>query len=122
MQKCEIRNNPGMSSYFGGGYRGYGHYQWNIKYYGWQNEYEIESAVRWAFGEYLYSKRTFDQIVDIFGRPVKCHTDGRSGGWFVIDEPLSKSELRKMDRHINHVMKNLPEFLKEERKLHSEVA
>ena len=120
MKKCEIRNDPGLSSYFGGGHRDYGRYQWNVKFYGWQNEWEIEAARLWAFGEYMYSRGGFDELNDLIGRPVKASLSGRSGGWLVIDTELTKAELRKVDRHVKACMKGLPAFLKEERAFNTE--
>jgi len=119
MKKCEIRNNPGMSSYFGGGYRFYGRYQWNVKFYGFAAEWELEAATFWALGEYLYSKGQFEYLNEIVGRPVRASLSGRSGGWLVIDEELTDEELRKVDTHVAACMRALPEFLKEERAYHA---
>jgi hypothetical protein len=105
-------NNPGPSSYFGGAYRGYGMYQWNIKYYGWESDFQINEAVLWAFGVYYYSKGQFDYLNEVVGRPVRAFQAGRSGGWLVIDEPLTDKELRAVNRHIKVCMRNLPKFLK----------
>lgn len=118
-RRCEIRNNPGMSSYFGGGYRAYGLYQWNIKFYGFQAEWEIEIAQQWVFGDYIYSKGHFEYLNEVVGRPVKASIQGRSGGWLVIDEELTDEERAKVDAHVAASMKALPEFLKEERAYHS---
>lgn len=120
--KTQIRNNPGRSSYFGGGYESYGRYQWNIKYYGFEDQNEIEAAQFWAFGEYSYKTGTFDGIDELIGRPVKASIQGRSGGWFVIDTELTEKELKTIDRHVSACMKALPEFLSEERQYHADEA
>lgn len=114
IKKCEIRNNPGTSNYFGG-YRGYGRYQWNIKYYGFQDSREVEAALLWSFGEYDYKLSQFQGINEVIGRPVKAWIDGRSGGWLVIDEELSKEELQRMDLHVSACLEGLSQFLQEER-------
>lgn len=116
--KTEIRNHPGSSSYFGGGYRGYGRYQWGIKYYGFESEFEIELAQNWAFGSYTKlqsGKYGFWLINDLLGREVEASIEGRSGGWFVIHSKLSKAELDKVDAHIEQCREYLPDFLIEER-------
>lgn len=115
-----IMNNPGQSSYFGGGYSRYGHYQWNIKYYGFQNEHEIELAQLWAFGDYLYSKGEFEYLNEVVGRPVKASIQGRSGGWLIIDTELTDDELDKVTKHVDACMKGLDDFLKEERRFQEE--
>lgn len=120
MKRCEIRNNPGPSSYFGGEFRGYGLYQWNIKFYGFESEYEIESACGWAFGEYLFTRHQFEYLNEIVGRPIQAHIDGRSGGWLVIDEELTKVELKRVDRHIRSCLKVLPKYLETLRNENSE--
>lgn len=117
MKTCEIRNNPGMSSYFQGKHQGYGRYQWNIKFYGFESDFEIEMSQQWAFGSYMHSKQQFDQINEVIGRPVKAGIGGRSGGWFVIYDELTEEELKKLDKYVEKVIKNLPEYLKEEREL-----
>ena len=127
--RTQIRNNPGLSSYFQGGYRGYGRYQWNIKYYGWQNDYEIESAVLWGFGDYVKigtkaingnTIRGFYLIGELVGRPIESFTAGRSGGWLVVNTELTEEELTKIDSHVESVMKSLPSFLEEERSFRKE--
>lgn len=127
--RTKFMTNIGPSSYFGGGYRGYGRYQWDIKFYGWNNDYEIESAVLWGFGDHVKigTKELngngiygFDLISDIVGRPIESSIEGRSGGWFVVHSELSEEELQKINEHVDGVMKGLPEFLKEERKFREE--
>jgi hypothetical protein len=114
--RTQIRNNPGTSSYFQGGYSGYGKYQWNIKFYGFQNDAEIETAIHWAFGEYNLANHTFDGINDLIGRKVRAHIDGRSGGWLVVDSTLTEVELQKIDELVSASLKGLSEMLSEERK------
>ena len=46
----KIIGNPGTSSYFRGDYKAYGKYQWNVKYYNWEANHEIESARDHYFG------------------------------------------------------------------------
>jgi hypothetical protein len=121
MKTCEIRTLYGSlpaSEYFGGQYRGYGRYQWCIKYHRWQDEAEIEVAVNHYFGSYDYKTQSFYWIDDLLGRPVKAHIDGRSGGWFVIDEKLAKSDLAKVDDFIYHMLEDLSDFLSDEREYH----
>jgi len=99
----------GPSQYFRGDYRIYGRYQWNIKYYGWQNDSEIEAAQCWAFediGQFLEEKT---------GQQISWGIEGRSGGWFVVYNELSKVAFDIIDQHINEMMNHLPEFLKMER-------
>jgi hypothetical protein len=119
--KTQIRNNPGQSSYFGGGHRSYGKYQWNIKFYEFESNAEIEAAQSWAFGEYSYKTHSFDGINELLGRIVKASITGRSGGWFVIHADLNESELKKIDGHVKACMEALPEFLKEEREFHADL-
>jgi len=113
-----IGNNPGMSSYFRGYYRHYGLYQWNIKYYDFQNyDTEIEAAQEWAFGWYDYKSGSFETINQVVGRLVKASIQGRSGGWFVVDTELSEEELKAIDDYIQLFMDGLPSFLAEERQM-----
>ena len=111
----EIRGEICKSNYFRGGYRDYGRYAWCIKYYDFQNNDEIESALFNMFGEYIYSKQGFEYFTELLGRPIKSSTAGRLGGWLVIDTELTERELQKIDEYIASVMKSLPDFLKEER-------
>lgn len=112
-----IQNKPGNSSYFGGGHSEYGKYQWNIKYYGFHTEDEIESARFWALGEYIYV--SFDHINEVVGRKVAVSLEGRSSGWLTIHEDLTKIEVAKISKHIKNCLKGLPAFLKEERRIRS---
>lgn len=125
-QACQIRNDAGQSHYFGGQFRGYGRYQWNIKHYGFESSDEIEQALLWAFGDHVrVGKRAdngnaiygFDGISDLLGRSIESFIAGRSGGWLVIDTQLTAQELRLVDRHVKACMKALPAFLAEEREL-----
>lgn len=123
--KTEIRNDPGMSSYFAGDYRGYGRYQWNVKYPRFQSDQEIEAARFWALGEYVKNSDGnygFSVLSDMLKRPIESSMAGRSGGWLVIDTPLTAAELRKIDRHVAQSMQALPGYLKEEREFRRQEA
>lgn len=122
--KSQIRNDPGYSSYFRGGYQAYGSYQWNVKHYGWEDMgQEIEAARQWAFGELIpfpvKERNTmfccFEMIEELIGRKVSCSFEGRSGGWFTIHDELTEEELTKIDDYVKLTMEGLPEFLREER-------
>lgn len=115
-----MRRVNGPSVYFRGAFNKYGRYQWNIKYYRFESEFEIESAILWAFGEYSYKDRGFDGLNELLGRAVKSGTDGRSGGWLVIDTELTDAELELIDAHVESCLKGLPDFLKEEREYRKE--
>lgn len=132
---CKQLKDQGMrrckhsSSYFRGAFNKYGRYQWDIKFYDWQNEYEVESAVLWAFGEHVKfgtkpsngnSRYHFDQLSEVVGRPVEARIQGRSGGWLVIDSELTEEELAKVDAHVEACMKGLKAFLTEERAFRKE--
>ena len=99
----------GASPYFKGRYKMYGPYQWNIKFYDWQSDDEIEAANEAFFYDDFYD------LKERLWRDVKVHIDGRSGGWFVIDEDLTVDEWEEVNDYINGVMKALPKFLKEYR-------
>lgn len=117
MEYTQIRNNPGQSSYFQGQYQGYGRYQWNIKFYGFEAEHEVETAQNWAFGEYSYSTGQFDYLNEVVGRPVKASLQGRSGGWLVVDTELTEAELTKIDEHVKACLKGLSAMLVDERQM-----
>ena len=108
-----IIGNPGESSYFLGRFPAYGKYQWNVKYYDWANEEEIEIARLWAFGDRV--NNGYPEINELLGREVSAWFDGRGGGWFVIDSELTEEELIKVSDRITAIMGYLPTFLKEER-------
>jgi hypothetical protein len=108
-----IIGNPGESSYFLGRFKAYGQYQWNMKYYDWENECEIEIARYWGFGDRVGN--TYSEINELLGREVSAWFDGRSGGWFVIDSELTEEELIKVNDRITAIMEYLPTLLKEER-------
>lgn len=114
----QIRNASGPSPYFRGVYKNYGRYAWNIKFYGFQSNEEIESAQDWALGEHVMlstHERGFEQISELLGRPIESYTAGRSGGWLVVGTELTEEELAIVDQHVASCMAGLPEFLKEER-------
>lgn len=111
-----LRRCKHSSSYFRGAYNRYGLYQWDIKYQGFNDDSEVESAVYMAFGEYYRKSQGFELLEDLLGRPIKSHIDGRSGGWLVIDTPLTDEELDRVDEYVDSVMKYLPEYLEELRK------
>jgi|GEM_PF-4072374 len=110
LRRCEHE-----SSYFRGSFNKYGKYQWDIKFYGFNSDYEIELAQNWAFGE------KFEYLSEIIGRPVKAHIAGRSGGWLVIDTDLYPDELNRIDEHVNSCMAGLKDFLKDERQYQSDI-
>lgn len=112
-----IRRCEHESSYFQGYFQTYGRYQWDIKYYGWMDEFEIEAARRWSLGDYCYKTGQFEYLNEVVGRPVQASIEGRSGGWLVIDTELTPEELSKVDQHVEACLKALSEFLKEEREL-----
>ena len=127
--KSQIRNDPGLSSYFRGGYQAYGRYQWNVKHYGWEDmEQEIEAARLWAFGESVAFTTVVggarylcrEHIEELIGRKVSCGFYGRSGGWFVVVDDLTEVELEKIDDHVKLTMESLPKFLREERRINAE--
>jgi hypothetical protein len=129
----QIRGDPGMSSYFQGGYQAYGRYQWNAKYYDWGTdeegsfEFEIEEARRYFFGEFIQRKNGkwgYEALPAIIGRKpldeggelISSGFSGRSGGWFVVDDELTEEELHTLDQYIEKMMKGeLKQFLEEER-------
>ena len=108
-----IIGNPGESSYWVGRFKAYGQYQWNVKYYDWGSESEIELARYWAVGDRVGNG--YSQLNELLGREVLAWFDGRSGGWFVIDSELTEEELIKVNDRITAIMGYLPTFLKEER-------
>lgn len=127
--RTRIKTEQRRSPYFGGGFRSYGLYHWDIKYPYWNSEFEIESAVLWVFGDHIKIRTKsvngntvygFDLINDLLGRSVEASIEGRSGGWFVVHEELSEEEIQKIDTYIMNSMKALPDFLKEERAFREE--
>lgn len=108
-----LRRCKHSSSYFRGAYNKYGRYQWDVKYQGFNDEYEIEAAVSMALGEYDFKVKGWSALTDLLGRPIKSHLDGRSGGWLVIDTELTDEELEKVDEYIEECMEHLPVFLQE---------
>lgn len=123
-----IRGKVSRSQYYGGGYRKYGKYQWDIKYYWWESDYEIEAAVQWAFGDRVrnganpHTRNTvygFDGISELLGRPIASSIAGRSGGWLVIDTELTQTELERMDEFVEGLMAGLPQFLRDEREYYA---
>lgn len=119
-QNC-IRNIGTRSQYFGGQHKIYGRYQWNIKYYGFKDDNEIEAAQNWAFGPYNYETGTFETINDLLGMKIEASIQGRSGGWLVVDTQLTDEQLAVMDNFVKHCLKGLPAFLEEERVFHKEM-
>jgi len=133
--ESQIRGDPGHSSYFQGGYRSYGRYQWNCKYHDWgfageegSFEDEVESARRFFFGEYIHDKHGrkggYEALPAIIGRKpldeggalIDSGFSGRSGGWFVVDEDLTDEELEKLDTYIMEMMnQGLKQYLEDER-------
>lgn len=119
-----IKTNVEVSPYFGGGFKSYGPYQWDIKYYGWECDSEIESAQQWAFGEHCQLKdgtRGFDYLNDLMGREIEAYIEGHSGGWLVVHTELSQAELEKLDKHVKACMDGLDEYLKDERQAQADI-
>lgn len=105
-----IRRCEHKSSYWMGGRSLYGRYQWDVKYYGWEDEIEIEIVAAHFLGG--QTKNGYEVIDEIVGRPVNCFFEGRSGGWLVIDTKLTEKELKKVDKFIERSMKEIPKLLK----------
>ena len=101
--------NGEESPYFQGRYKTYGLFNWKIKFYDWNSEFEVEQAQHYFLGE------DFEVLHELLGRKVDVSIQGRSGGWLVIDEELSMKELKKVDAFVKRMLKTLPKFLKEER-------
>jgi hypothetical protein len=127
----QIRGDPSTSSYFQGGYRAYGRYQWSAKWHGWEDfVQEVEAARAFFFGEYIRPdghRGGYTELPAIVGRKpydeggqlISSGFDGRSGGWFVVDEELTDEELEKLDRYIHDMMHGgLKQFLEDERAFH----
>jgi len=102
------------SAYFRGAYNRYGRYQWDVKYNGFNDDSEIETARHAFFGP------ENEEIDALLGRKINSFFDGRSGGWFAVDTSLTETELQKLDEYIEGVMKYLPGFLEEVRKLNGD--
>ena len=129
LKRQGMRRCTRQSSYFQGKYNRYGLYQWDIKYYGFESEFEIEAAGVWAFGDHVKVGTNpvngnkvygFDGISNLLGRPIQSSTAGRSGGWLVIDTALTDEELDKVDKHVEACMAHLKDFLIDERAFHAE--
>lgn len=120
----QIRRTNGKSNYFQGGFEVYGRYQWNIKYYGFQSDEEIEYALLSFLGVYVTSgdgffkdvESGFIKLIQLLKRPIESHIDGRSNGWLVISTELTDKELKIVDEYIESCMKQLPKLLKDFRK------
>jgi hypothetical protein len=115
-KRSQIRNNPGPLSYFRGRFRGYGLYQWNIKYYDYNDSFEMEEAALYFLGNQVDNGKGrwgFEVINDILGRKVESYLEGRSGGWLVINSELSDQELELIDNYVSESMQNLKGFLRE---------
>lgn len=123
MKNQEIANygiygTKGQSSYFQGKFQGYGKYQWNVKSYEFNNEFEIESA-RDAFFETLGTQQIWLEELNIRGIS-QVFFAGRSGGWLVINDDLTEEEVSKITKYIKDSLKALPEFLKQEREFRAQ--
>ena len=108
-------------------------YRWNMKYYHWESEYEVEDARRFVFGEYVQMKtkqygsnntrHTFDQLENIVGKEVEAGFEGRSGGWFVIYDELTEEEYARVSEHVKTAMDtSIKEFLVDEREFRRQEA
>lgn len=107
-----LRRCTHSSSYFRGAFPSYGRYQWDIKYYGFNNNYEIEEALSFFFniGDWIGLPNRFTEEL---GKDVKVSIQGRSGGWLVIDTELTEAELNKVDEIVDSAMNALPSYLEE---------
>ncbi len=85
----------------------HGLHAWNVKYYGWMDEFEPSEAIEYFLGPEL------EKVSELLGRPVTTSFEGRSGGWFVINEELTADEITVIDTYINKCMRELPQFLHE---------
>lgn len=120
----QIRLTNGPSNYFQGVFATYGRYQWNVKYYGYQSEDEIEYAQFMFLGNYIEHGQGhfkdvvsgFETINQLLDRQIESSLQGRSNGWLVINTDLSIKELEIVDAYIQNSMKLLPKVLKEYRK------
>lgn len=104
-----IYGEKGPSAYFQGKYQSYGPYQWSIKYYDWDADWEIEEA------HHAFFYDDFADLKEYVGRDIEVSIAGRSGGWLVVDEDLTKDEVQKVTEWVVATMKSLPDFLKEVR-------
>ena len=109
----QIRRISGPSNYWNNARNVYGRYQWNVKYYGYESEDEIEFIQLCLLGIDLEHGKGFDALKDLLNKDVESHLDGRSGGWLVIDTPLSDNELSIVDEYVSTSMKQIPNLLKE---------
>lgn len=118
-----IRNVKGTSGYFMGGYRVYhkdGGFQWDVKLHhiDLEHEYELEMLRDTFLGYYgkYDNKYGFEHINDLLGRKVDASLAGRSGGWLVIDENLSETEVEKIDNLVTDIMNHSQAVLNEYRR------
>lgn len=106
----EVERSP----YFGGEFREYAKHQWDIKYYGFQDESEIAEACFVIFGD------NFEELVNSCCINAEFWIDGRSGGWLCTNRDLSIKELRRVTDYIKDSLKNLPEILKNYRTMYKD--
>lgn len=112
----QIRRTNGPSSYWNNARELYGLYQWNIKYYDYEHEIEIEYIQLCLLGEhfeYEKNKYNFTALKDLLNKDIESRLDGHSGGWLVIDTPLTNKELSIVDEYVSNSMKEIPNLLKQ---------
>ena len=103
----KVKNSP----YWNGGFEGYASNQWDIKYYGFESEYEVEYAQLWAFGE------NFEMLQIATGVKAEFFIEGRSSGWLCTNTELTVKQLQKITEYVKECLKGLPEVLKEYREM-----
>lgn len=108
-------NGTGRSCYFGGEFCEYALHQWNIKYYRFEADWEVETALNYAFGPNL------EILTDLLGYEAEFSIEGRSGGWLCTDAELSFEEVKIITNYVQSVLRELPKVLDEERNLMKEV-
>ena len=112
----QIRRTNGASNYWNNAREVYGKYQWNVKYYSYESEDEIEFIQLCLLGIDLERGKGFTALKDLLNKDVESHLGGRSGGWLVINTPLTNEELSIVDEYVSISMKQIPNLLKEYRK------
>lgn len=102
------------SSYFMGRYNKYGRYQYDVKYYGYESECEVDHITSCFLGEHVKLKNGrygFELLSDLLKRDIESRLDGMSGGWLVIDTELTARELTRLDKYVENRLKLIPKML-----------
>lgn len=95
-----IHGIKGISSYFQGGFATYGKHQWNVKLIN-HTEFACEQ-----FAIYFLDDRDFinsELGMDVDGKPIEFHLDGRSGGWLVSNNNLSVAQIEYITGQITQL-------------------